>query len=202
MKVLLNFIKRKKFYLGSAILLSLVIVAGIVYAAFADKGKILGSNFSVGSSDIKLLVDVSAGTGTENLSDELTGPAFVGISPNWQEDYLMKIFNNGTSDVDLSSNANYETANDPDELRQIIFVEPFEWDDLNNDGLVDSGEEGASLGRKTIIKWKTEGYALGQLGQGEVKGLILRFSTDSVSDTKQGKSGVFDFEFDSIEVTP
>ena len=52
-------------------------------------------------------------------------------------------------------------------------------------------------GKKTIVKWKTEGLSLGQAATGEVKALVLRFSTDTLPDTKQGKSGVFDFVFSS-----
>lgn len=193
MKKMLSFVKTYGF-----LVLGLVLIAGVAYAAFEDRGRVLGSRFSVGSSDLKLLADLAGGTDSVNLEDEITGPNFDNIYPNWQSDYMVKIFNNGSSVVQLTTSANYETANDPDELRQVIFVEPFEWDDANGNGVVDTGEEGASLGRKTIVKWKTEGYSLGQLNQGEVKSLILRFSTDSIGSSKQGKTGIFDFEFDSI----
>jgi hypothetical protein len=175
-------------------------MVGVALAAFSDSGNVLGSTFSVGSADIRLLSDVAGGTDVTNLVEELPGPTFTDISPNWSTDYLIKIFNNGTSSVDLASHANYVTANDPEDLRQIIFVEPFYWDDVNGNGVVDTGEEGASLGRKTIVKWNTEGFALGNLDTGNVVGLILRFSTDNVSDTKQGASMIVDFEFESVGV--
>ncbi len=164
------------------------------YAAFMDKGKILGSTFSVGSSDLKLLKDLSLGVGGTNLTDEMQGPSFTNISANWTQDYLVKLYNNATGTLVLTTNAYYETVNDPDDLRSIIFVEPFVWND-NGNGVVDAGELGTSYGRKTVVKWKTEGFTLGQLEQGGIKGLVLRFSTDAVSETKQGKSGSFDFEF-------
>jgi hypothetical protein len=191
---------RSKKYLKN-ILLSLVLIlatAGLTYAAFGDRGKVLGSKFSVGSADIKLLLDNSAGIVPENLMEGLPGPEFNGIAPNWSEDYNLKIFNSGTSAVILTTNADYLTANDPDDLRSVIFVEPFIWNDTNNNGVVDTGETGDSLGRKSIIKWKTEGYQIGELNSGEILGLILRFSTDALSETKQGTNGVFDFVFDSI----
>ena len=177
----------------------LVISAGITYAAFIDKGKVLGSQFSVGSADIKLLNDLLLGAQPSNLVDEKTGPSFAGIGPNWTDKYLMKIFNNSTGQIRLTSNSNYLTAEDPDDLRNIIFVEPFVWNDDNNNGMLDTGEEGTTYGRKTIVKWKTEGYDFGLVQAGETKSLILKFSTDSVSDTKQGKSALFDFEFNSTE---
>ncbi len=188
-----NYVKK-----GLLIALLITITAGLTYAAFGDKGKVLGTKFSVGSADIKLLLDTDMGTVPENLVEEMPGPQFDNIVPNWSEDYEIKIFNNGSTPVTLTSNADYLTANDPDELRSIIYVEPIIWNDIDSNGIVDSGEEGDSLGRKTIVKWKTEGYQIGEVESGAVKSLILRFSTDVVSDTKQGKSGIFDFSFDSL----
>ena len=193
--------RKAKIYIASFVgVVAMALLAGIAYAAFSDKGQVLGSSFSVGSTDIKLLINLAQGSDSANLADQLPGPAFTNIIPNWQDTYLIKVFNNGTTSVTLTSNANYETANDPDELRSVIYVAPAEWNDANNNGVADSGEEGTSFGKKTITKWKTEGYNLGQIVSGGVKGYILHFSTESLSDTKQGKNGAFDFEFDSANL--
>jgi hypothetical protein len=172
---------------------------GVVYAAFSDKGQVLRSSFSVGNADIKILKDVTGGISEENLADEISGPSFTNIGSNWTHDYLLKLLNNGTYTMQLISTSNYATVNDPDDLRQYIFTELFPWLDTNTNGIVDTDELGESLGRKTVIKWKTEGFDLGSFTPGEIKGFVLRFSTDTISDTKQGKTGVFDFVFDSIE---
>ncbi len=172
--------------------------AGIAYAAFADKIKIKSAIFTTGSAEIKFLVNLAGDTQTENIADEITGPNFTNIGSNWQNDYAVKIFNNSTSAIDLGSNAYYETINDPDELRSYINVELIPWDDTNNNGLVETDELGTTYGKKTITKWKTEGFALGELNAGQIKGLLLRFSTTTLSDTKQGKTGMFDFEFESV----
>ena len=193
--------KKRKTIITFFSILFLIVLAGIAVAAFGDKGEILGSSFTVGSADIKFLESLTGGTLAGNLVDQLNGSSFTGISPYWQQDYSVKIYNNAETPVQLTTNAYYETVNDPEDLRQIIFVEPWPWDDADNDGVVGDGELAAiSLGRKTIIKWKTEGFDLGTLNAGEVKGLVLRFSTDTVSDTKQGASAIFDFEFDSIGI--
>ena len=105
-----------------------------------------------------------------------------------------------TSKIGITTTANYETANDPNDLRSITLVEIIKWYDTNQNGILDEGEEGQSIGQKTIIKWKTEGFNLGELYYGQTMGLILRFSTPSVGDTKQGTSAVFDFEFNSIQM--
>jgi len=191
---------RKRLTITFLLIAVLLLVAGVAVAAFGDKGEILGSSFSIGSADIKLFKDLTGGTAPENLVDELNGPAFTNISPNWSEDYPLKIYNNAPTHIQLTSNAYYLTANDPDELRQIIFVEPINWGDANNDGVVEESELGSSFGKKTIIKWKTEGYDLSSVAPGAVKGMVLRFSTENVSDTKQGKNAVFDFEFNSLGI--
>lgn len=190
-------IKNKTFLLLGIVTLILT-TAGITYAAFGDRGSVLGSTFSVGSADIKLLQDVGLGFEEGNLTDEIPGPTFTGILPYWTTDYLLKIYNNGSDTLHLVSNAYYETINDPEDLRSILFVEPIQWTDLDGNGEVDEGETGASLGRKTIVKWKTEGFDLGNIDIGQIKGYILRFSADNISETKQNASALFDFTFDSI----
>lgn len=191
----------KKLILGGIVALGLLGLAiGITYAAFTDQSKFMGSTFSVGSADIKLLNDLAGGTDSSNLTDQKQAPSFVNITPHWSQDYLVKIYNNSTTNLNLTSSSDYTTANDPDSLRSYIFVEIFDWNDTNNNGQFDTGELGTSYGRKTIIKWKSEGFNLGQLNNGDVRGLVLRFSTDDLSDTKQGKTGIFDFTFDAVGI--
>ncbi len=196
--MLKRFITTKKVQYGLSLLALVGIVSGAAYAAFADKGEILGSSFSVGSADIKLYKDLSGGPTSENLTDSLAGPSFTNISSNWSADFPLKIYNNASDHIQLTSNAFYETINDPDDLRQILYVEPINWGDPNNNGIVEDGELGSTFGRKTLVKWKTEGYDLSSVAPGSTKGMILRFSSDAIPDTKQGKTAVFDFIFDSL----
>lgn len=189
---------RKVLLVYGVFVLVALLVVGVTYAAFSDQSELTGSSFSTGSADIKLLLDVTGGTGESNLADSMAGPGFSNIGPSWSQDYLLKLYNNAGNPITLTSNANYETVNDPDSLREIVYVEPFEWDDINGDGVFEESERGVSLGQKTIVKWKTLGFDFGQLNGGEVKSLILTFSTDTVADSKQGSTGIFDFEFDSM----
>jgi len=175
-------------------------LAGASWAAFADKGEVLGSTFSVGSANIRLLQDLAGGIDPSNLVEQLTGPSFQNISPNWNQNYLVKLYNNGTSQMQLTTHARYVTTNDPQDLRTLIYVEPFKWNDANANGVLDTGEEGTSLGRKTLVKWSTEGYDLGTLATGQIQGVLLKFSTDAVSDSKQGATAIIDFVFDSIGI--
>jgi hypothetical protein len=196
--IILNKSKRNLliFVVGTSLAFGL---AGIAYAAFGDKGEIKGTTFMVGSNDIKLLRSMIQGTEPENLADQLNGPLFRNVGQYWQQDYNMKILNNGSLESNITSHANYETINDPDELRQYVYAEIFPWHDDNEDGSNTPNELGASLGKKTLIKWKTEGISLGSLAPNALMGLAIRFSTESIPDSKQGKQGVFSFEFESVE---
>lgn len=188
--------KRKLLLVIGGALIATAIVG--TYAAFTDKAKILGATFSVSSADLRLLDDLAGGIASDNLVDEKEGPSYDEVSSYWEEDYLVKLYNNAPTDVQLTTNAYYVTANDPDDLRQEIYVEPFDWDDANSDGVVDSGEmSSTSYGKKTIVKWKTEGFDLGTASTGSVRGLVLRFSTDALPVSKQGASALFDFEFEA-----
>jgi len=191
--------KNKIFYLIGSLVLIIAVAAGITYAAFTDKAKVLGSTFSVGSANLMFLEDLAMGTDPRNYRDELAGPTFENIGPGWTQDYLVKLISMASSRITVSTNANYETANDPEDLRSDIFVEIIKWSDMNQNGTVDEGEEISVVGKKTIIKWKTEGFTLGDLFYGQTMGLILRFSAPSISESKQGASATFDFEFNSIQ---
>ncbi|MBT6401616.1 hypothetical protein HN803_01820 [candidate division WWE3 bacterium] len=182
------------------VIVSLLLLGGVSYAAFGDRVEVLGTSVTVGSADIKLLDDLAGGVSSGNLVDSKQGPSFEKISPGWVADYPLKVFNNGTSVLKLSSVANYETAEDPEELRQIIFVEPFVWLDANGDGVSEEGELGQSFGKKTIVKWKTEGYILGDIASGGLTSYVLRFSAETIPDSKQGAAGVFSFEIDASEI--
>ena len=189
---------KKILYMYICIALLSVTSLGIVLAAFSYKNKYVGSTFTIGSAVIKLLKNLSLGPDPSNLADELPGPGFQNIGEGWYHDYPIKIFNGGSSNVKLSSRANYTTVNDPDNLRDIIFVEIFTWNDLNSDGVIDPGEKATTQGApKSILRWKNDGIEMGQIESGQTRNFILSFFTQMVSDSKQGKTAIFDFEFDS-----
>lgn len=173
---------------------------GLVYAAFLDKIKVPGATFKVNSAEIKFLKTLTGGINTENLTDELVGPTFDNIGQTWQQEYLLKIYNNTAATLNLNSKSNYTTANDPDDLRSYIYIEPFEWSDANNNGIAETSEIGSTYGKKTLLKWKTEGITLNTIAPGTTKALVLRFSTENLPDSKQGKTGIFDYEFESYTV--
>ncbi len=176
------------------------LVTGVSLAAFTDKAKVLGSVFSVGSANIMFVSDIQAVPNPLNYVDDLPGPTFSNIGQTWSEQYLLKVVNTGTYNQSLSTHAYYETINDPADLRESIYVEIFEWEDIDEDGVLDEYETGVSLGKKTIVKWKTEGFGLGEIAPDEIRSLILKFSTENLSSTKQGAEAIFDFEFDSVQL--
>jgi hypothetical protein len=186
--------------LGAVLAVTLTLM-GVAYASFTDQSKFTGSRFSIGSADLKLLNDLAGGTAASNLVDTKPVPSFDNISPLWYADYLVKIYNNGTQAVNLTSNMDYLTANDPENIREILYMEPFAWNDLDNDGVFDGETElGSSYGKKVFTSWKSTGFNFGQVDAGSVKPLIMRFSAGNVTNSKMGAVGTFDFMFDSVSI--
>lgn len=184
----------------ASLLLIAMLLMGVAYASFTDQSKFTGSRFSIGSADLKLLNDLAGGTDALNLVDTKEVPSFDNISPMWYADYLVKIYNNGTQPVTLTSNMDYLTANDPATIREVLYMEPFDWNDLDNDGVLDDGEQGTSYGKKAFTSWKSTGFNFGQLGAGAVKPLVMRFSAGNITNSKMGAVGIFDFMFDSVGI--
>lgn len=190
---------RKYIISFSSLLLLACSLVGIAYASFSDQSKFSGSRFSVGSADLKLLDNLASGSEASNLVDTKPAPSYDNISPMWFQDYAIKIYNNGTQSITLTSNMDYLTANDPSNIREILYVEPFDWNDINNDGIFDGeSEQGNSYGKKVFTSWKSTGFNFGQLASGAIKPLIMRFSAGNISSTKMGAVGTFDFMFDSV----
>lgn len=183
--------------LGSLLVMAVGLM-GVAYASFTDQSKFMGSRFSIGSADLKLLNDLAGGTGASNLVDTKPVPSYDNISPGWSSNYLIKVYNNGTQPVTLSSKMDYLTSNDLMDIRELLYMEPYAWDDANNDGLADEVEQGISYGRKLFTAWKSTGFNFGELGAGDTKALIMRFSADNIANVKMGAVGTFDFMFDSV----
>jgi hypothetical protein len=180
-------------------LLAGVLVGGVAFAALSNKIIMKGSSFQTSTVQLKFLKNLSGNLSTDNLISEINGVSFDGILNGWQQDYLVKIANTSPQTLAVKSFANYSTDQDPASLRYSLYVEVIPWNDLNNNGVYDSGEEGTSLGKKTFVKWKTEGFDLGNFDTNKTYGYILRFTSDGITDAKQGANGVFDFEFGVLQ---
>lgn len=176
-------------------LLAGVLVSGVAFAALSNKILMKGVAFKTSTVELKFLRNLISGSSSDNLTSEISGVSFDGIVNGWTTDYLVKINNSSQNNLQVKSFANYATADDPASLRYSLYVELFPWNDLNNNGVVDSNELGTSLGVKNFVKWKTEGFDLGSFESSKTYGYLLRFTADGITDTKQGQSGSFDFEF-------
>lgn len=192
-------IRKSTIGLGSLLVVAVGLM-GVAYASFTDQSKFAGSRFSIGSADLKLLDNLAGGTDASNLVDTKPVPSYDNISPQWFSDYLIKIYNNGTQPVTLTSNMDYDTVNDPASIREILYMEPYDWNDADADGVVDEGEQGISYGKKVFTSWKSTGFDFGQLEAGATKALIMRFSAGNISNAKMGAVGTFDYMFDSLGI--
>lgn len=176
-----------------------VLVGGVAFAAMSNKILMKGASFQTATIELKFLKNLSGSISSDNTSTEISGVSFDGIINGWQQDYLVKLANTSKQTLNVKSYANYSTDQDLASLRYSLYVEIFPWNDLNNNGVYDAGEEGVSLGKKTFVKWKTEGFDLGSFESNKVYGYILRFTSDGITDAKQGASGIFDFEFGVLQ---
>ncbi len=170
-------------------------IGGVAMAALSNKVLLKGAVFTTSTVELKFLKNLSSNVENENLTSELSGISFDGITNDWISTYPIKLVNKSGSSMNVSSYANYATANDPASLRYSLNVEIFKWNDSNNNGVLDEGELGDSLGRKTFVKWKTEGFSLGSFGPNVIQPYVLQFTAENITDSKQGATGAFDFEF-------
>jgi len=186
---------KNKFKRFLSFILAGIFISGVAYAAISNKIFMKGALFTTANVEIKFLRDLSKTSKVDNLATELTGVSFDNIYNYWTTDYLVKLTNTSGSNVNVSSYSNYITADDPASLRYSLFVELIKWNDLNSNGVVDEGEMQESLGKKSFVKWKTEGFNLGTFETDKIYSYILRFSAENLTDSKIGQSGKFDFEF-------
>lgn len=172
-----------------------VLVSGVAYAAISNKVFMKGATFTTTNIEIKFIKDNTNNTDVSNLVSEIQGVSFDNIYNYWTQDYPVKILNTSSNTLKIVSYANYTTAEDPANLRYSLFVEVFDWNDENNDGQLTDNEIGKSYGKKNFVKWKTEGFDLGELGVIAIRPLVLRFSAENLTESKIGQTGRFDFEF-------
>ena len=152
---------------------------------------------TAGNTALKFLLNVSGSTESSNLTDTVAGPVLDNIDSIWSDVILLKLYNKGTTPLNVVSKAEY--INDPNTLRDDIFVKAVAWNDANNNGVLDSGEEGVSYGYDTILRWRNDTFPVGLLGSGEVKGVALKFDGTGVTDSNIGQSAVYDFVFTGVE---
>ncbi len=201
----------KKFITSLAIIgLSLSGLFQATSAVFEETVKVAGNSFSVatifegggggtpGTSNtaLKILKNLSLGAETSNLADTVPGSTFENISPTWVAESPLKIHNDGTTALDVVASADY--VSDVNTLRDDIYIEISAWNDANNNGAVDAGEEGDSFGRDTILRMKNDTFPMGEIAAGETKGYLLRFDGAGLTEVNKGMSAVYDFTFTGL----
>lgn len=196
-----------------SVFLILFSVSSIVQATSAvleETVKVAGTSFSVGETTgggdeepantaLKILADSSASATDSNLVDSVDGPAFEGITQEWSDQFAVKVYNKGANAMDLVSKVDY--VSDPDVLRDDLYVEVLEWNDTNNNGIVDTGETGTSYGYDTILRMRNDTFALGSINPNETRGFVMKFDGTGVSDSNDGQQAVYDFLITGTETS-
>lgn len=192
-------------------LLSVLTLIQATSALFEETVKVAGTSFTIGTSSgggggdtgtntsLKILKTLDGQAVDSNFADSVSGPVFDNITPEWIAEVPIKIHNKGTTALSLISKVDY--ISDPDVLRDDLYVRVLEWNDSNNNGLVDAGEEGAEYGYDTILRWRNDTFPLGQIDGSQTRGFVMRFDGTGLTDTNIGMSAVYDFIFTGTEVT-
>lgn len=199
---------KKIFLSGALVLLSCVSLFGITSAVFEENVSVAGTSFTIGTSSgepggttgntaLKILKSNTAAASGSNLADTITGPAFENVNTTWVQTLPVKLFNKGTKTLAIVSGATY--VSDPDTLRDDLYIEILAWNDTNNNGTVQEAEIGQSFGKNTILRFKNDTFALGDLTANSTKGYVLRFDGTGLSDANIGKTAIYDFIFTGVE---
>lgn len=194
--------------LGALIMIgiSMASLLQVASAVLQESVKVAGTSFSVGTgtgtggggggtttgnTSLKILTNLTGGTNTSNLSDSVAGPTFTNVGPDWMDNFPVKVYNKGTVPLNLVALADY--INDPDVLRDDIYVKIVEWNDSDNDGLVDTGEEGQTYGYDTILRLRNDTFGLGTINPSQQRGFVMKFDGTGVSEANANMNAIYDF---------
>lgn len=186
--------------------MSLLTLYGAVYAALEETVTLSGVTFNVGSTfgsggggttpttsntALKLLSSLTGGTEAGNLADTHAGETYNNVNDVWTAQYPVKIRNKSASTMSLIAKANY--IFDVNTLRDHILVSVVEWNDIDNDGIVDAGEEGQIYGNDTVLRLRNDTFALGSIGGNQTRGFIYKFNGSGLTATHAGHTATYDF---------
>lgn len=190
---------KRKYIFALAFTVLAAFAGGYTYAMFTDRAEFSNTLVSVGSADLKLYEDMGKSASEPgNLVDSLPSPSLLDVTPSFEQDYLVKLYNNSTKASLLESHADYITAEDPEDLRRYITVEIYEWNDNNTNGILEGDELGTSMGSMNVIDWKSDGFSLNLIEPKSTRSFVLRFTAPEIPETKMGKTGMFSFEFSTV----
>ena len=189
----------------------LLILSGTVYAFIQENGKVKGTTFKVsstpgqeieeggssGNANLKLLKILSGGLGSDNLVDEVEGPTFNNITAAWKDKVLLKVHNKGQKILKLQSKAEY--INDPDTLRDDIYIKISEWTD-NGDGILQTNEIGKVYGYDSVLRMKNDTFNLETISAGGVKSFVVEFDGSGLSEANANQTATYDFLISGEEV--
>ena len=198
---------------GISLFLGLACITAGTLGAIEETVKVTGASFNIGSavgsgstgggtttggnSALKIYKSVLGSPVDTNLADSMLAPTFSNMNYAWTDKIPVKLYNKGSKTMNIISKVDY--ISDPDTLRDDIMAKVVEWNDSNNNGLVDSGEEGQEYGYNTLLRWRNDTFVLGTISPLSTKGLILKFDGTGLSEANANQSAVFDFTFTGVE---
>jgi len=179
---------------------TLVILVTATQAVWTAETKVYNDNsFKTGNADLQVWDKNYSGEGWQ---DSINAPTFDDIYPNWEQDYSLKVKNNGTVNLAVTLNQEWKGGwanwKDPNGLRHHIWLEVWKFnDDNNNNKLWDSGEDvGGRLGKRKLSLLDDSPINLGEIDEGGYQWYLFRFTADGLDGLENSTLQKYTFVFD------
>ena len=162
-------------------------------ATFQTSSELSSNEQTLDNNTLVFLKNNSNSYSNNNISKSIAGPNFKDIDNNWKDSYEFTLYNQGDKDITVISKANY--VEDPDGLRDDIFVALHNWNDKNDNGKFDDSELGEQLEYNSILRWRNDTFNLGNLESKSANKYVLVFDGSGITDANLDKKAIYSFRF-------
>ncbi|MCB0514207.1 MAG: hypothetical protein KDC60_07260, partial [Bacteroidetes bacterium] len=162
-------------------------------AIFETSNDLSSNEQTLDKNSLVFLKDNALDYSISNIANSIKGPHFTDIDNKWKDTYTFTLYNQSTEDINIISKSNY--IEDPDTLRDDIFVAIHRWEDNDNDGKFDDSELGVQLDYNSILRWRNDTFNLGKISSNSMKKFVLVFDGSGISSANLGKKAIYSFKF-------
>lgn len=172
------------------------IATSATYAVWTAQTNVENNTFSSGNASLQ--VTQRGEPWSSNINSGLT---FSNIYPGWSQDYSVFAKNNGSTNLNINLSGGLHSGwNDNANLRSVIKVHVWEFNDANSNWLWNPDETLQDFGEKTLETMRNDvgsGFTLNQINASESRGFLLRFSAPpELADSYQNQNlSGYDFVF-------
>lgn len=162
-------------------------------AVFETSNELSDEDQTLENPSLVFVKDVFSPIEKNNITTSINGPNFREINNTWKDSFTFNLHNISENDIAITSKALY--IEDPDSLRDDIFVALYKWDDKNRNNRFEDTELGEQLAYDSVLRWKNDHFELGNLKGKETKSFVLLFDGSGITQTNLNKRAEFSFKF-------